>query len=157
MKESTFALNEDLKYSESTLKIAKMWGCFENPFVNDTSLDPRPLPSLHMRRRYSALSTTHAASAATSFSGSSRSGARVGENPGNEVVALVGDTGKIQQLIGLSSTGRSSSRNKSYIISFGRESEILMRRLEKRWLAKSNFYAAFGCNSRKALTQCSSV
>ena len=56
MKESTFALNEDLKYSESTLKIAKMWGCFENPFVNDTSLDPRPLPSLHMRRRYSALS-----------------------------------------------------------------------------------------------------
>ena len=33
-----------------------MWGCFENPFVNDTSLDPRPLPSLHMRRRYSALS-----------------------------------------------------------------------------------------------------
>ena len=33
-----------------------MWGCFENAFVNDTSLDPRPLPSLHMRRRYSALS-----------------------------------------------------------------------------------------------------
>ena len=33
-----------------------MWGCFENPFVNDTSLDPRPLPSLHMRRLYSALS-----------------------------------------------------------------------------------------------------
>ena len=22
-----------------------MWGCFENPFANDTSLDPRPLPS----------------------------------------------------------------------------------------------------------------
>ena len=39
-----------------TLKIAKMWGCFENAFVNDTSLDPRPLPSLHMRRCYSALS-----------------------------------------------------------------------------------------------------
>ena len=36
-----------------------MWGCFENPFVNDTSLDPRPLPSLHMRRRYSALSFGH--------------------------------------------------------------------------------------------------
>ena len=34
-----------------------MWGCFENPFANDTSLDPRPLPSLHMRRRYSALSS----------------------------------------------------------------------------------------------------
>ena len=33
-----------------------MRGCFENAFVNDTSLDPRPLPSLHMRRRYSALS-----------------------------------------------------------------------------------------------------
>ena len=33
-----------------------MWEYFENPFVNDTSLDPRPLPSLHMRRRYSALS-----------------------------------------------------------------------------------------------------
>ena len=33
-----------------------MWGCFEKPFVSDTSLDPRPLPSLHMRRRYSALS-----------------------------------------------------------------------------------------------------
>ena len=32
-----------------------MWGCFDNPFVNDTSLDARPLPSLHMRRRYSAL------------------------------------------------------------------------------------------------------
>ena len=30
--------------------------CFENPFVNDTSLDPRPLPSLHMRRRCSGLS-----------------------------------------------------------------------------------------------------
>ena len=33
-----------------------MWGCFENAFVNDTSLDPRPLPSLHMCRHYSALS-----------------------------------------------------------------------------------------------------
>ena len=33
-----------------------MWECFENPFVNDISLDPRPLPSLHMRRRCSALS-----------------------------------------------------------------------------------------------------
>ena len=33
-----------------------MWGCFENAFVNDTSLDPRPLPSLHMCRRYSSLS-----------------------------------------------------------------------------------------------------
>ena len=33
-----------------------MQGCFENPFVNDTSLDLRPLPSLHMRTRYSALS-----------------------------------------------------------------------------------------------------
>ena len=33
-----------------------MQGCFENPFVNDTSLDPRPLPSLHVRTRYSALS-----------------------------------------------------------------------------------------------------
>ena len=33
-----------------------MDGCFENPFANDTSLDPRPLPSLHMRRRCSALS-----------------------------------------------------------------------------------------------------
>ena len=55
MKWSTFTLNGNLKYSESTLKIAKMWGCFENPFVNDSSLDPRPLPFLHMRRRYSAL------------------------------------------------------------------------------------------------------
>ena len=36
-----------------------MQGCFENPFVNDTSLDPRPLPSLHMRTRYSALSTDY--------------------------------------------------------------------------------------------------
>ena len=34
-----------------------MQGCFGNPFVNDTSLRPRPLPSLHMRTRYSALST----------------------------------------------------------------------------------------------------
>ena len=33
-----------------------MWECFENRFANDTSLDPRPLPSLHMRRRCSALS-----------------------------------------------------------------------------------------------------
>ena len=33
-----------------------MWGCFKNHFVNDTRLDPRPLPSLHMRRRYSVLS-----------------------------------------------------------------------------------------------------
>ena len=41
---------------ESTLKIAKLRGCLENPFVNDTSLVPRPLPSLHMRRHYSALS-----------------------------------------------------------------------------------------------------
>ena len=47
-------------------------------------------------------------------------------------LSLWWDTGKIRQLIGLSSTGRSSSRNKSYIISFGLESEILMRRLEKR-------------------------
>ena len=31
-----------------------MLGCF--PLVNDTSLDPRPIPSLHMRRHYSALS-----------------------------------------------------------------------------------------------------
>ena len=29
---------------------------FLNTTVNDTSLDPRPLPSLHMRRRYSSLS-----------------------------------------------------------------------------------------------------
>ena len=36
-----------------------MQGCFENAFVNDTSLDPRPLPSLHMRTRYSALSSRH--------------------------------------------------------------------------------------------------
>ena len=46
-----------LKYSESNLKMAKMWGCFENSFANDTSLDHRPLPSLHMRRRCSALSS----------------------------------------------------------------------------------------------------
>ena len=36
-----------------------MQGCFENPFVSDTSLDPRPLPSPHMRTRYSALSLRH--------------------------------------------------------------------------------------------------
>ena len=58
MKKSTFTLNGNLKYSESTLKIAKMWGCFENPFANDNSLDPTPLPSVHMRRRCSALSVT---------------------------------------------------------------------------------------------------
>ena len=28
--------------------------CFENPFANETSLDPRPLPSLHTRRCCSA-------------------------------------------------------------------------------------------------------
>ena len=33
-----------------------MWGRFENPFVYDASLDPRPLLSLNIRRRYSALS-----------------------------------------------------------------------------------------------------
>ena len=33
-----------------------MLGCFENLLVNDTSLDARPLPSLQMRRRSSALS-----------------------------------------------------------------------------------------------------
>ena len=49
------ALNSN-KGVESTLKIANTWWCFENPFANDTNLDPRPLPSLHMRRRYSALS-----------------------------------------------------------------------------------------------------
>ena len=37
--------------------MAKMWECFEKPFENDASLDPRPLPSLHMRRRCSALSS----------------------------------------------------------------------------------------------------
>ena len=26
--------------SETTLKIDKMWGCFENPFANDTNLAP---------------------------------------------------------------------------------------------------------------------
>ena len=31
-----------------------MQGCLENPLANDTSLDPRPLPSPHMRRRCSA-------------------------------------------------------------------------------------------------------
>ena len=36
-----------------------MQGCFENPFANDTSLDPRALPSLHMRRGCSALSALH--------------------------------------------------------------------------------------------------
>ena len=56
MKWSTFSLNENLKYSESTLIIAKMWGCFENPFENDTRLDPRPLPSMYRGRRCSALS-----------------------------------------------------------------------------------------------------
>ena len=59
MKYSTFALNGNLKYSESAFKIAKMSGCFENPFANDTSLDPTPLPSLHIRRRCSALSVRH--------------------------------------------------------------------------------------------------
>ena len=54
MKKSTFTLNGNLKYSESSLKIAKMQGCLENPFANDTSLDPRHLPPLHMRRRCSA-------------------------------------------------------------------------------------------------------
>ena len=34
-----------------------MLGCFENPLVTDSSLDPRPLPSMHMRRRCSALTT----------------------------------------------------------------------------------------------------
>ena len=37
-----------------------MQGCLENPFANDTSLDPRPLPSLHMRKRCSALSKQQA-------------------------------------------------------------------------------------------------
>ena len=42
-----------------------MWRCFENPFANDTSLDPKPLLSLHMRRRCSALSLRWTAGAAT--------------------------------------------------------------------------------------------
>ena len=50
MKLSTVTLNGNHKYSESTLKIAKMWGWFGNPFVNDASLDPRPLLSMCMRR-----------------------------------------------------------------------------------------------------------
>ena len=33
-----------------------MQGCLENPFANDTSLDPRPLPPLRLRRRWSSLS-----------------------------------------------------------------------------------------------------
>ena len=36
MQQSTFSLNGSLEYSETTLKIRKMWGCFENPFANDT-------------------------------------------------------------------------------------------------------------------------
>ena len=56
MNSSTFTLNGNLTYSESTLTIAKMLRCLETPFANDTSLDPRPLPSLHMRRRCSAQS-----------------------------------------------------------------------------------------------------
>ena len=31
-----------------------MQGCLENPLANDTSLDHRPLPSPHMRKRCSA-------------------------------------------------------------------------------------------------------
>ena len=37
-----------------------MQGWLENSFANDTNLDPRPLPSLHMRKRCSALSTPQA-------------------------------------------------------------------------------------------------
>ena len=41
MTKSTFGLNGNLKYPETTLKICKMCGYFANPFENDMKFSPQ--------------------------------------------------------------------------------------------------------------------
>ena len=41
MTKSTFGLNGNLKYPETTLKIRKMCGCFANPLENDMKFSPQ--------------------------------------------------------------------------------------------------------------------
>ena len=41
MTKSTFGLNGNLKYPETTLKIRKMCGCFANPLENDRKFSPQ--------------------------------------------------------------------------------------------------------------------
>ena len=57
MTKSTFGLNGNLKYPETTLKIRKMCGYFANPLENDMNFSPQtPSDFAHAQTLFSSVS-----------------------------------------------------------------------------------------------------